>query len=39
MSDNKLTVVVKDIEWSHENAVNGAGVLGTAQSLGDEYLS
>lgn len=38
MSDNKLTVVGKALEWSYEKAVNGAGVLGTAQSLGDEYL-
>jgi len=38
MSEKNLSVIGKALEWSYEKAVNGAGVLGTAQDLGDEYL-
>ncbi|MBB2164657.1 EcsC family protein [Gluconacetobacter sp. 1b LMG 1731] len=38
MSENQLSVIGKALEWSYEKAVTGAGVLGTAQSLGEEYL-
>ncbi|MCJ8354780.1 EcsC family protein [Novacetimonas hansenii] len=38
MSDSNLSVIGKALEWSYDKAVNGAGVLGTAQELGDEYL-
>ena len=38
MSENNLSVIGKALEWSYEKAVNGAGVLGTAQELGEEYL-
>ncbi|WP_199898813.1 hypothetical protein [Komagataeibacter kakiaceti] len=38
MSENQLSVIGKALEWGYEKAVTGGGVLGTAQSLGDEYL-
>ena len=38
MSENNLSVIGKALDWSYEKAVNGAGVLGTAQELGEEYL-
>lgn len=38
MSENNLSVIGKALDWSYEKAINGAGVLGTAQDLGDEYL-
>lgn len=38
MSENKLSVIQKALEWSYEKALTGSGVLGTAQELGEEYL-
>ncbi|RUT26528.1 EcsC family protein [Asaia sp. W19] len=38
MSDDKLSVISKALEWGYEKAVSGGGVLRTAQSLGNEYL-
>lgn len=38
MSENKLTIIQKALEWSYEKALTGVGVLGTAQELAEEYL-
>lgn len=37
-SEKHLSLVDQALEWGYDKAVNGLGVLGSAQELGNEYL-
>ena len=37
-NSSDLGIIGQALEWSYDKAVNGMGLLGTAQEFGDEYL-